>query len=117
MNPYQKEIFLKNRRAKLLAKTLGYLPLALVQASAYIHQKRVRISAYLELYKAHEMKLLADKTFPASDERLLPVAITWDVTLAAIAEAQRKDPRNTLDLSIGFSTIPLVRMCRKPNDT
>ena len=66
-----------------LAELLGYLPLALAQAGAYI-KETTTISRYLELYKQHTEKLLADASMPNSDHE--SVFVTWDITMEAIKE-------------------------------
>lgn len=69
-----------------LVEVLGYLPLALVQASAYIKQKHLTIPEYLGLYKKYESELLADITFlNETNNYNYPVAITWNISLEAIA--------------------------------
>lgn len=70
---------------KELVKILGYLPLALAQASAYIQQNHISISEYLKLYKKYEMEMLMDKTLPDGVD-VNPVAITWNISLQAIVK-------------------------------
>jgi tetratricopeptide (TPR) repeat protein len=67
-----------------LAETLGHLPLALAQATAYIKRTKISISRYLELYEQKKRSLLDSKILP-SDYRD-SVYITWDVTMEAIRE-------------------------------
>lgn len=77
--------------SKELAKLLGYLPLALAQASAYIHQSQITVNDYLELYKHHQRELLADNTLPQGTHTL-PVAITWNIILDnLVKEAKAKN--------------------------
>jgi DNA-binding CsgD family transcriptional regulator len=66
-----------------LAKTLGFLPLAVAQAGAYIQQNNISIAEYLTLYQKHEQELLSDPTMPLGVDSL-PVAVTWDISLQAI---------------------------------
>lgn len=67
-----------------LVKKLGYLPLALAQAAAFIDQSSIRISNYLQLYKTHEQLLLQEDAKPIGTDHL-PVAATWNISLRAIA--------------------------------
>ncbi len=73
-----------------LAKTLGHLPLALAQASAYIKKTYINISDYVKLYNDRKRALLSDKTlletFPvgANRETAAIVYVTWDITVEAI---------------------------------
>jgi tetratricopeptide (TPR) repeat protein len=73
-----------------LAETLGRLPLALAQASAYIKKNKISISRYLELYEQKKREILSKKKSLLSDELLLnshkgrqftSVYITWDITM------------------------------------
>jgi tetratricopeptide (TPR) repeat protein len=79
---------LDTKQVNQLAKTLGYLPLALAQACAYIKKNPVSIASYLELYETRKKKLLSDKTL--ADQTLPPdsnratVYITWNITIEAI---------------------------------
>ncbi len=67
-----------------LAETLGRLPLALAQATAYIKRTKISISRYLELYEQKKRDLLNSKILPF-DYRA-SVYITWDVIMEAIRE-------------------------------
>ncbi|MFQ3887118.1 MAG: NB-ARC domain-containing protein [Rickettsia conorii subsp. raoultii] len=68
-----------------LVEILGYLPLALVQASAYIKQKHITIPEYLGLYKKYESELLSDNSFlEETNNYSYPVAVTWNITLDGI---------------------------------
>ena len=51
-----------------LAKKLGHLPLALVQASTYIDQTNKTISQYLVDYEKRKLELLNDPTLPLEDK-------------------------------------------------
>lgn len=75
----------EKRDVKELVKMLGYLPLALAQAGAYIYQNNLPIQAYLNLYKNYEIELLEDKTLPKGSD-VLPVAVTWNISLDAITK-------------------------------
>jgi tetratricopeptide (TPR) repeat protein/DNA-binding CsgD family transcriptional regulator len=95
----QKIVEREKESVKELVKMLGYLPLALAQASAYIRQNQITISEYLEFYKNHEQKLLADNTLPAGTNNL-PVAINWDISLEAIIKEAKtiNQPPLAIDL-------------------
>lgn len=65
-----------NRRAAgLLARELGYLPLALVQAAAYMQVNGISISRYLSLYRSKRIRILASGPLPAGYPE--SVATTW----------------------------------------
>ncbi len=70
--------------ARRLAETLGYLPLALEQASAYIAHHQMSLSAYLEEWQREREKVLrwyrADvMQYPAS------LAVTWQKTFQQLS--------------------------------
>ncbi len=65
-----------------LAETLGRLPLALAQATAYIKRTKMSISRYLELYEQKKRDLLNSKILPSDYSS--SVFITWDITMEAI---------------------------------
>lgn len=68
-----------------LAQELGYLPLALSHAGAYITENNLTIEEYLALYSTERNKLLSDQTMPIMDEHQ-PAYITWDMSLKKIYE-------------------------------
>lgn len=92
----------KDFEIKNLVFTLGYLPLALAQASAYIQLKKKTVAEYLELYKKYEGELLADDTLPTGVNHA-PVAITWNTSLAIIEDDLRR--KNMPSLATDLITI------------
>ncbi len=96
-----------------LAKTLGHLPLALAQASAYIKKTVISILDYLKLYNDRKRTLLSDKTlletFPpgANRETAAIVYVTWDITVEAIKrESSLAGKWLTACAYLGSSSIP-----------
>ncbi len=67
-----------------IAETLGRLPLALAQATAYIKRTKVSISRYLELYEQKKRDLLNCKLLPS--DYSASVYIGWDMIMKAIRE-------------------------------
>ncbi len=77
-----------SRQAGILAAELGYLPLALEQAGAYIGQRRLSFAAYAEQYRQQTESVLAWydprlMTYPKS------VAITWQTSFDRLGEHSR----------------------------
>ncbi|MEU1804339.1 tetratricopeptide repeat protein, partial [Streptomyces sp. NPDC019937] len=70
-----------------LADELGYLPLALEQAGAYIRRTRIPCSDYLRRFRAQAARML--NTPGNGDPHSITIARTWRVTLDTIAE---RDP-------------------------
>ncbi|MGY0002472.1 tetratricopeptide repeat protein [Micromonospora sp. I033] len=70
--------------AAVLAGELGYLPLALQQAGAYLRQARVSMDTYLQDLRRDPAGTLQELAADASTERL--VARVWSVTFNRIGE-------------------------------
>lgn len=80
--------------AKRLAKTLGFLPLALVQSCAYIRNQNVTISNYLTLLQKHETTLIQENQALFGKELPVSMGALWETTFIAL---QRSCPE-ALDL-------------------
>ncbi len=93
LTPEQAEAFLLTRaqRAEVsepeqeavaeLARELGYLPLALEQAAAYVEDTGTAFRTYLSGFRRRRLKLLGEETAP--DEHS-PVATTWEMNFDEI---------------------------------
>lgn len=90
----------ENAMLKELVKTLGYLPLALSQAGAYLNQTQMSVSKYLELYKNHEEELLKNNNLFGSPNSS-SVATTWDISL----EAVKKETKEQAPLVLSLLTV------------
>jgi len=67
---------------------LGYLPLALSQAGAYIHISRYSLSRYLEKYRSEAAYLLSQRWTARKYDR--SVFATWEISFKAIQEKSPK---------------------------
>ncbi len=75
--------------ARTLSHTLQGLPLALAQAAAYLYQRRCGYQKYLTLYQQNATRLLKERGNLIFDQdHPLPVATTWQVSLAQIQQQQ-----------------------------
>ena len=81
--------------AEALAYEMGYLPLALEQAGAYIRQVRISIDRYLQRLRRHPANALADVAEGGDASRA--VALVWEVTLDTIG---RRSPLAVLLLQV-----------------
>jgi tetratricopeptide (TPR) repeat protein len=70
--------------AKKLGEELGFLPLALEQAGAYIEATGCSFAEYLELFRVHRQALL-EKGKPATDYPDT-VATTWEISFRKLEE-------------------------------
>jgi hypothetical protein len=73
------------RTAADIATELGFLPLALDQAAAYIAQARIPLPRYLELLREHPIRMYA--AVPPGGQAQRTIACLWDITLQAITQA------------------------------
>ena len=71
--------------ATALAKTLGYLPLALEQAAAYIRETSSSLDRYQALFHEHHAQLLQDGHL--STEYPDTVATTWELSFQKVQKA------------------------------
>ena len=74
--------------ARTLAGELGYLPLALEQAAAYMKEHEERFSVYLDAYRVERLKLL-DEMGPVTGEYTETIRTTWKRSFEAVAAASR----------------------------
>ncbi len=74
--------------AEELIKNLGFLPLALEQAGAYISAKKTSIIDYLTSYKRRNLELL-DQAKPAVGDYFESITSTWSLNFS---EIERKSP-------------------------
>ena len=75
-----------------LAEELGYLPLALEQAAAYIEHAARSLAGYLGLFR--ERKLALFKPGTSGSDETVTVATTWDISF----EQARRDSSAAVDL-------------------
>ena len=93
--------------ARALADELGYLPLALEQAAAYMVEQQKPFSVYLASYRILRLKLL-DKMGPVTDypETLRTIRTTWKCSFEAVAAASPASI-DLLRLSAFFAPYPI----------
>ncbi|NEZ59842.1 CHAT domain-containing protein [Leptolyngbyaceae cyanobacterium CCMR0081] len=87
--------------AAKLAKELGYLPLALEQAGAYILAKQISFQDYLKSYLKHRLKLL-EKSGPITGNYPESVATTWSLSFREV-EAISTEASDLLRISAFLS--------------
>lgn len=92
---------------RLVEEQLGCLSLALVQAAAYIDERRLGFADYAQQFDQEAAKLLA-KLGEAAVRNLgypLPVALTWHASVAQLSEAGKL----LLDMLAWLSIEPIPR--------
>ena len=77
-------------QADAVARKLGYLPLALEQAAAYVSQQPhgFGFAGYLRLYESHEAEFLAEP--PAEAGYPKSIWLTWRTTVDRLSEGARR---------------------------
>jgi tetratricopeptide (TPR) repeat protein len=83
------------KAAEELAKELGYLPLALEHAAAYIEKTGTTFSSYLELFKTRQKDILARAERPEGYQAT--VATTWELSFVEV-EKQSKAAAQLMNL-------------------
>jgi len=84
-------VFLRERtgisdsNAPILAERLGYLPLALEQAAAFIKRTGTSYAKYLALLDEHGLKVLEKIDGVIDYEK--PVTVTWEISISSIKSA------------------------------
>ncbi|CZR55532.1 uncharacterized protein PAC_05420 [Phialocephala subalpina] len=68
----------------LIVKELGYLPLAIDQAGAYIRARRKKLSEYYAMYQDHQPSLLSYRSKLSKHEKT--VMTTWELSFNKIEE-------------------------------
>ena len=79
---------IEQNAASNIAEKLGYLPLALDQAGAYIHIQQCSFSQYLEQYESNASYLLSKRWKGRKHDR--SVFATWEISLNTIEKANPK---------------------------
>ena len=75
--------------AEKLAEELGYLPLALDQAAAYMSATKKSYQDYMDLFKTHRLELFGDVDYESAFYEQT-VATTWTISLEKIANESAK---------------------------
>ncbi len=85
----------ERKAAAKVAKTLGLLPLALEQASAFVVAKQVSFADYLKSFRTRRLKLLDPPEIGDSGKS---VVTTWDINFQQV-EGESKESAEVLRLS------------------
>lgn len=94
---------IEKREAMKVARTLGCLALAIIQAGAVIRQGLVSLSGFCELYAKRKRELLESGIPDASTEYQRSVYTTWEISLKMIGEMSDNYALFALELLRHFS--------------
>ncbi|KAI9767992.1 MAG: hypothetical protein M1840_005304 [Geoglossum simile] len=97
--------------ARPIVETLGYLALAIIQAGAVIRLKPSMMEDYCCVYSRHRQILPGHQPIQANTDYRHTVHTTWEVSVKAIEEMQKKTACNAIELLqfwsfIHFNAIP-----------
>jgi hypothetical protein len=93
--------------AAAIAEALGYLPLALVQAAAYIEETGCSFAHYLELFQAHPAETLQRRPNASDAEKV--IATIWEIAFQRVAETNPQ----AVELLNLFAFLPPDRIPRR----
>lgn len=71
-------------------KKLGYLPLAIDQAGAYIATREIPLQTYLGLYEGNFRRIFGERPNPLWSYRDQTVFTTWEISFQAIEEKNKE---------------------------
>ncbi|EFY94038.2 hypothetical protein MAA_10501 [Metarhizium robertsii ARSEF 23] len=86
-----------------VAKILGWLALAIVQACAYVRKGLCRIDEYCDIYSRHREKLLSYRSVQGQSEYQHTVYTTWEISIEAIKKQPEKCSSHAIELIGIFS--------------
>jgi hypothetical protein len=81
-----------------VAKTLGCLALAIIQAGAYVRQGLCSIGEYYSIYSHRRERLLRHQPIQAGSDYKFSVYTTWEVSIEAIKRMSRETSDNAIGL-------------------
>ncbi len=91
-----------------LSNALGYLPLALNQAGAYIKKRNITIQHYLQEYYQCAAKVLQSRPQTTTeDSNTDTVSSTWQISLQAIVEDEKRNGEPHLSFPVLQAMAPL----------
>jgi tetratricopeptide (TPR) repeat protein len=96
----------ERQAAAALAQELGYLPLALEQAGAYVTAKQSRFAAYLTAYRQRRLALL-EGARPITGDYPASVATTWALNFAEVEKTPAAGDLLCLSAFLHPDAIPL----------
>jgi hypothetical protein len=87
------------KEAAAVAKTLGCLALAIVQAGAYVRQGLCSIGEYCGIYSHRRESLLRHRPVQAESNYKFSVYTTWEVSIEAIKRMSGETSDNAIELA------------------
>jgi len=88
--------------AKQIVTELGYIPLAVDHAGAYIEAGKCDISEYLNHFSLHRQTLMSDTEFTAASDYNQTVYGTWDLSFNEIKRELMDNPKEHKEHRLQF---------------
>ncbi|MCJ1405879.1 hypothetical protein MMC11_009109 [Xylographa trunciseda] len=107
--------------ARPIAKTLGYLPLALIQAGASIRQNICSLEDYLELYSSHRKEIFSKLPVQGADQYKYTIFTTWEVSFRMIEQQATEEAADAIEVLhifafLHFEQVPATMFQRAWNN-
>ena len=84
--------------ARPMAKALGHLPLALIQAGASIRQNICSLEDYLEIYTSRRSQIISDQPIQGADHYKYTIYTTWEVSFQTIQSQPSEVAKDAIDI-------------------
>ena len=97
--------------AQAIAKTLGYLPLALTQAGASIRQEICSLQEYLDTYNLHKTEMLKQHFVQGTDQYEHTVYTTWEISVQRIQKSGTIAAADAIDLLQTMAFLHFQQIC------
>ena len=86
------------KKAITVVQTLGCLALAIVQAGAYVRNRRCTVDEYCAIYARHRERLLTYRPVQAGSSYKFSVYTTWEISFEAIKKFSGQTADNAIEL-------------------
>jgi GTPase SAR1 family protein len=96
--------------AKSIVTELGCMPLAVVQAGAYIEAGRCSIDRYLQQFSLHRQTLMSDATFRGASNYDQTVYGMWDLSFKEIKK-RASGQSSAGDTQVAHAAILILQIC------
>ncbi|KAI9824171.1 MAG: hypothetical protein M1826_007429 [Phylliscum demangeonii] len=98
------------RLAAEIVEELGHLPLAIVQAGAYIFKGTYRFDDFLRQFRKHRARLMKNPAFLEARESARAVYTTWDLSCNAILNLASEKARKSQEREFADSAIQILNL-------
>ncbi|KAI9880614.1 MAG: hypothetical protein M1830_001965 [Pleopsidium flavum] len=93
-----------------IAATLGYLPLALIQAGASIRQNICPLEDYLNVYSRHRKQIMSNQAVQGTDHYRYTIYTTWEVSFQMIERQETEAAADAIEILHVFAFLHFERV-------